>query len=415
MDFQRGHRHQQQPQMTGGLTRYRSAPSSYFTSFLDATDNYVSSSVGGGGGGIGGMGGYVMDDLDQFLNRFMPNNSGQRQEELNPGNNFSNSMSIQSHQTQFVGSMKQEQESMESQGQLNDFSSQMMYQSQDSAEIQAPAQRNQQNSEASVDYSNRLLNSVNTNRFTPMKMATGGGNSNLIRYNSSPAGLFANINIENEYGAMRGMGNFGAGNNANAEASFSSTSRFEGFSSGQSSSGLMPPISEMGTKGMGDQGTSFEGQRNDGGGNYITGFPVSSWDDSGMLSENLGKGLVGDNNNQQGNEGQKDPAPTLLSRHLSLPSTSVEFSAMDTLMQDSVLCKIRAKRGCATHPRSIAERVRRTRISERMRKLQEAVPNMDKQTNTSDMLDLAVDYIKDLQKQLKTLLDNRAKCTCSHE
>lgn len=73
--------------------------------------------------------------------------------------------------------------------------------------------------------------------------------------------------------------------------------------------------------------------------------------------------------------------------------------------------------------------VRRTRISERMRKLQELVPNMDKvglsskylgifvyfflwrvnillffpwqQTNTADMLDLAVDYIKDLQEQFK--------------
>lgn len=28
------------------------------------------------------------------------------------------------------------------------------------------------------------------------------------------------------------------------------------------------------------------------------------------------------------------------------------------LQQDSVPCKVRAKRGCATHPRSIAERVR---------------------------------------------------------
>jgi hypothetical protein len=46
--------------------------------------------------------------------------------------------------------------------------------------------------------------------------------------------------------------------------------------------------------------------------------------------------------------------------------------------QDAVPCKIRAKRGCATHPRSIAERVRRTKISERIRKLQELVPNMDK-------------------------------------
>ncbi|CAN6577096.1 unnamed protein product [Malus baccata var. baccata] len=58
------------------------------------------------------------------------------------------------------------------------------------------------------------------------------------------------------------------------------------------------------------------------------------------------------------------------------------------------------------------DQVRRTRISERMRKLQELVPNMDKQTNTADMLDLAVDYIKDLQKQFKTLSDVRANCKC---
>ncbi|KAH7302156.1 hypothetical protein KP509_23G058700 [Ceratopteris richardii] len=47
-------------------------------------------------------------------------------------------------------------------------------------------------------------------------------------------------------------------------------------------------------------------------------------------------------------------------------------------MTDSSLCKTRAKRGCATHPRSIAERVRRTKISERIKKLQDLVPNLDK-------------------------------------
>uniref|UniRef100_A0A2N9F459 BHLH domain-containing protein n=1 Tax=Fagus sylvatica TaxID=28930 RepID=A0A2N9F459_FAGSY len=51
---------------------------------------------------------------------------------------------------------------------------------------------------------------------------------------------------------------------------------------------------------------------------------------------------------------------------------------MDKFLEDSVPCRVRAKRGCATHPRSIAERVRRTRISDRIRKLQELVPNMDK-------------------------------------
>ncbi|KAL8244745.1 hypothetical protein R6Q59_011003 [Mikania micrantha] len=50
------------------------------------------------------------------------------------------------------------------------------------------------------------------------------------------------------------------------------------------------------------------------------------------------------------------------------------------LPHDSVPCKIRAKRGCATHPRSIAERERRTRISGKLKKLQDLVPNMDKST-----------------------------------
>ncbi|XVF23142.1 hypothetical protein REPUB_Repub13aG0012300 [Reevesia pubescens] len=47
--------------------------------------------------------------------------------------------------------------------------------------------------------------------------------------------------------------------------------------------------------------------------------------------------------------------------------------------------------------------VRKTRISERMRKLQGLFPNIDKQTNTADMLDMAVEYIKDLQKQVKVI------------
>lgn len=50
----------------------------------------------------------------------------------------------------------------------------------------------------------------------------------------------------------------------------------------------------------------------------------------------------------------------MLTHHLSLPKTSAEMATMEKLLhlQDSVPCKIRAKRGCATHPRSIAERVK---------------------------------------------------------
>ncbi|MCI08890.1 transcription factor bHLH122-like, partial [Trifolium medium] len=83
-----------------------------------------------------------------------------------------------------------------------------------------------------------------------------------------------------------------------------------------------------------------------------------------------------DDQNETG--GQPPTAP--LAHQMSLPNTTAELAAIEKFLQfsDSVPCKIRAKRGCATHPRSIAERVRRTKISERMRKLQDLVPNMDK-------------------------------------
>ncbi|MED6111554.1 hypothetical protein PIB30_053321 [Stylosanthes scabra] len=89
-----------------------------------------------------------------------------------------------------------------------------------------------------------------------------------------------------------------------------------------------------------------------------------------------------------------------------------EVKVENKIMKDSVPWKVRAKRGCATHPRSIAERVRRTRISDRIRKLQELVPNMDKQTNTADMLDEAVAYVKSLQKQIEELSEQQRRCHC---
>ncbi|KAG0492020.1 hypothetical protein HPP92_005418 [Vanilla planifolia] len=104
-----------------------------------------------------------------------------------------------------------------------------------------------------------------------------------------------------------------------------------------------------------------------------------------------------------------------LATRLSLPCTSLEMEAVEkylNMQQDPAHCKLRAKRGCATHPRSIAERERRTRISKRLRKLQELVPNMDKQTNTSDMLDLALQYIRELQSQLQKLKQEGSECRC---
>ncbi|KAD7117141.1 hypothetical protein R6Q59_006271 [Mikania micrantha] len=106
-----------------------------------------------------------------------------------------------------------------------------------------------------------------------------------------------------------------------------------------------------------------------------------------------------------------------LVHHMSLPKTSSEMAVVENFLQfqqeSTVPWKTRAKRGFATHPRSIAERVRRTRISERIKRLQDLFPDMDKQSNTADMLDMAVEYIKNLQKELQTLTDARARCKCS--
>ncbi|XP_019180013.1 PREDICTED: transcription factor bHLH128-like [Ipomoea nil] len=98
-----------------------------------------------------------------------------------------------------------------------------------------------------------------------------------------------------------------------------------------------------------------------------------------------------------------------------MPQAALEMASMDRYMQipeDSVPCKIRAKRGCATHPRSIAERERRTRISGKLKKLQDLVPNMDKQTSYADMLDLAVQHIKCLQDKVQDLHKELEHCTC---
>ncbi|KAL5547264.1 hypothetical protein UlMin_006951 [Ulmus minor] len=80
--------------------------------------------------------------------------------------------------------------------------------------------------------------------------------------------------------------------------------------------------------------------------------------------------------------------------------------------ETSAPCKLRAKRGFATHPRSIAERNRRSWISDGIKKLQDLFLEIDKQTNTIDMLGLEVEYIKDLQKQVKRLNNKKVKCSC---
>ncbi|WVZ64959.1 hypothetical protein U9M48_014401 [Paspalum notatum var. saurae] len=64
--------------------------------------------------------------------------------------------------------------------------------------------------------------------------------------------------------------------------------------------------------------------------------------------------------------------------------------------------RVRARRGQATDPHSIAERLRRERIAERMKALQELVPNANK-TDKASMLDEIIDYVKFLQLQVLSM------------
>ncbi|GAB4856071.1 hypothetical protein Ancab_024711 [Ancistrocladus abbreviatus] len=360
---------QPQKQQTTGLTRYRSAPSSYFASFLDSIDT--------GCGSEKGHYSHPRPLSPETENIF----TGLIDSAASKLCDISETSPVCQ---EFMGSaVKQEPEQIQKQNNYSSLSSQVIYPSQSKPPLAKKNSSAAPNSTMESSFTAPSLMAMDCMPRQQMKMG-GGNGTNLVRHSSLPAGFLANINAEEDYAATRG----GDG----GEAPFSSANRLNSHTN--FSSGL--PTSSLGMD-----------ERSFNSGGYLTGFPIGTWDDSAMLSDNL------PNLERSGNDDQKGESknrPPLLAHHLSLPKSTLEKLLQ---FQDSVPCKVRAKRGMATHPRSIAERVRRTRISERMRKLQDLVPHMDKQTNTADMLDLAVEYIKDLQKQVKTLTDNRARCTCS--
>ncbi|XWS52482.1 hypothetical protein CRYUN_Cryun11dG0074200 [Craigia yunnanensis] len=365
-DLQHHHRHlldyhqpqHHQKQMNSGLTRYQSAPSSYFSNILDRDfcqeflnrppspeteqiiAQFLSSSEDAGGNG-----GNTENISDQNLCSITPNSP------------IRETVVKIEQQTQIMTPMNNQTGVMQQQQQQGNYSSasQNFYQSQPQQHLP-----NQQ-SGATMDY--RIQNSTWMARPTQMKMG-GGNNSNLIRHRSSPAGLFSNINIENiaGYDVMRGRGDFGSSNSNNREAAFPSASR-------PPPSGMMSPIAEMGNKIMGPISSENAGFDENCHNNYSSGFPVTSWDDSMIISDNMSgvKRLRGDDRSLSGldfdraetqNIDAGNRPPPLLAHHLSLPKSSPDMSAIDKFLQyqDSVPCNIRAKRGCATHPRSIAER-----------------------------------------------------------
>lgn len=98
-----------------------------------------------------------------------------------------------------------------------------------------------------------------------------------------------------EYGALRGIGSYGAGSGTNAagEVSFSNPSRFSSqtaLPSGQpTSSGLLAPISEFGAKSIEERrrGDESFGKGHKSDESYMAGFALPSWDDSQILTDDF--------------------------------------------------------------------------------------------------------------------------------
>ncbi|KAG1331323.1 transcription factor bHLH128 [Cocos nucifera] len=222
---------------------------------------------------------------------------------------------------------------------------------------------------------------------------SGGGNP-LTRHSSSPAGFLSHLMVDHGFSVTRDTGSYSQqgtdGVCAMGSRRFSSQLSF-------SRQRTLSQISEMSIP---DTGESVSGSNNcnetsrNVGRSYISSnFSIGSWDDmnSIMFSSPPSK-------QAKNHHGDVITRHSSIESQFGVPTTSLEFLQ---IQQDQIPFKARAKRGCATNPRSIAERERRTRISDRLKKLQELVPNMDKQTNTADMLELAFQHIKSLQSQVQ--------------
>ncbi|RRT53984.1 hypothetical protein B296_00049473 [Ensete ventricosum] len=140
------------------------------------------------------------------------------------------------------------------------------------------------------------------------------------------------------------------------------------FSSRQNS--VMSQISEMDSDDM--DGSSSPKDDGGGGRSYLPGFPVGSWDDSSPFNNDSLPGLRGGRDGEEKMVTGLSPLELPQVPHLFsicsilstssadyLPRTTSEMATIEKFLQfhDAVPCKIRAKRGCATHPRSIAERI----------------------------------------------------------
>ncbi|XAR55963.1 hypothetical protein NMG60_11036226 [Bertholletia excelsa] len=96
-----------------------------------------------------------------------------------------------------------------------------------------------------------------------------------------------------------------------------------------------------------------------------------------------------------------DPVPTLTPNKSGNKHGKQGSQASDSTKEEYI--HVRARRGQATNSHSLAERIRREKISERMKFLQDLVPGCSKVTGKAVMLDEIINYVQSLQRQVEFL------------
>ncbi|CAI9117430.1 OLC1v1018826C3 [Oldenlandia corymbosa var. corymbosa] len=170
----------------------------------------------------------------------------------------------------------------------------------------------------------------------------------LFRHSSSPAGFLNQLahaactsNDDNGFSSARARGV----SRLNSQLSFT---RQEALSQISEENENVASVHNHAENGKRKSTHSYGGAESYGG---------SSWEDSNTIMFSMGPAK---RSKSMSNEMIAGLNRTESQFQFGMPETMLEMASMDKLLnipEDSVPCKIRAKRGCATHPRSIAERV----------------------------------------------------------
>ncbi|CAK9268510.1 unnamed protein product [Sphagnum jensenii] len=128
----------------------------------------------------------------------------------------------------------------------------------------------------------------------------------------------------------------------------------------------------------------------------------SSSENSGDESLSPGSTRVAGNKNKKNKQQHGTLHPSTMKNKVKVLQQQPPCSEPTTSCKQDYV-HVRARRGQATDSHSLAERVRREKISERMKYLQDLVPGCTKVTGKAVMLDEIINYVQSLQQQVEFL------------